>query len=147
MHLRAAKTSDLELTYRIKSKSIKPYVEKIWGWNEPNQRKIHNQSFNANDTKLIEYHKQYIGFLVIKETDNEIYIENLLIAMEFQNLGIGKTIMEQIVKSADFKKKRIRLKVFKINTKAQRFYENFGLEKISEMENHIEMEKTSQNTT
>lgn len=146
MNLRAAKTSDLELTYRIKSKSIKPYVEKIWGWNESNQRKIHNQSFNANDTKLIEYHKQYIGFLVIKETDNEIYIENLLIEMEFQNLGIGKTIMEQIVESADFKKKRIRLKVFKINTKAQRFYENFGLEKISEMENHIEMEKTYQKT-
>jgi len=146
LNLRAAKTSDLELTYRIKSKSIKPYVEKIWGWNESNQRKIHNQSFNANDTKLIEYHKQYIGFLVIKETDNEIYIENLLIEMEFQNLGIGKTIMEQIVESADFKKKRIRLKVFKINTKAQRFYENFGLEKISEMENHIEMEKTYQKT-
>jgi len=146
LNLRAAKTSDLELTYRIKNKSIKPYVEKIWGWNESNQLKIHNQSFNANDTKLIEYHKQYIGFLVIKETDNEIYIENLLIEMEFQNLGIGKTIMEQIVESADFKKKRIRLKVFKINTKAQRFYENFGLEKISEMENHIEMEKTYQKT-
>ena len=64
-----------------------------------------------------------------------------MIEQKFQNLGIGKLVMEQIIKRAKTKKKQIRLQVFKINIKAQRFYVNLGFEKISDLENHIEMKK------
>jgi ribosomal protein S18 acetylase RimI-like enzyme len=116
-------------------------VEKIWGWNDSFQREIHKQKFIAHDIKLIEHNEKKIGFIVIKETDLEIYIENLLIEQNFQNLGIGKLVMEPIIKRAKTKKKQIRLQVFKINSKAQRFYVNLGFEKISDLENHIEMKK------
>lgn len=141
MNLINAETSDLEITYRIKRNSIKQYVEKIWGWNDSFQREIHKQKFIAHDIKLIEHNEKKIGFIVIKETDLEIYIENLLIEQNFQNLGIGKLVMEPIIKRAKTKKKQIRLQVFKINSKAQRFYVNLGFEKISDLENHIEMKK------
>ena len=141
LNLRNAKNSDLKITYRIKSKSIKPYVEKIWGWNESCQRDMHESNFIASDTKLIVYKKQEIGYVVLKETDKEILIENLLIEKEFQNLGIGKEVMAQIIERAHLEKKLIRLHVFKINIKAQRFYGNLGFAKTSEKENHIEMKK------
>ncbi|WP_445731857.1 GNAT family N-acetyltransferase [Mariniflexile sp.] len=147
MNLRNAKNSDLEITYRIKSKSIKEYVEKIWGWNEPYQKEIHKKKFIASETKIIEQNQQKIGYLVLKETENEIYIENLLIEKEFQNLGIGKEVMEKIIEKANSEKKLIRLQVFKINIKAQKFYGNLGFEKTSEMKNHIEMKKKKLDTT
>ena len=141
MNLRNAKNSDLELTYRIKSKSIKPYVEKIWSWDEQFQKKTHETNFTASDTKIIERNRKEVGYLVLKETLDEIFIENLLIEKEFQNLGIGKAVMEKIIERANSEKKLIRLQVFKINIKAQKFYENLGFEKNSETENHIGMKK------
>lgn len=116
-------------------------MEKIWSWEEQFQKKTHEMCFIASDTKIIELNQKEIGYLVLKETLDQIFIENLLIENEFQNLGIGKVVMEKIIEKANFEKKIIRLQVFKINIKAQKFYENFGFEKVSEMENHIEMEK------
>ncbi len=139
--LRNAENSDLEKIYRIKSKSIKPYIEEIWGWKEAYQREVHINNFVALDTQLIVYKRQEIGYIVMKETVKEIYIENLLIKEEFQNLGIGNEVMGQIFDRANSENKIIRLQVFKINTKAQRFYENLGFEKTSLKEHHIVLEK------
>lgn len=140
--MRNAQNSDLEITYLIKSKSIKPYVNKIWGWSESYQREIHKDNFTALDTQIIKYKEQEIGYIAITETDKEIYIENLLIVEEFQNLGIGKEIMEKVIEKASSEKKLIRLQVFKINSNAQRFYQKLGFENALEKEYHIEMSKS-----
>ncbi|MBK0382169.1 GNAT family N-acetyltransferase [Pedobacter sp. SD-b] len=141
LNLRDAINKDLELTYRIKTNSIKMYVERIWTWNKKTQRKIHETNFMASKTKIIIHDLREVGYLVLKETFDEIYIENLLIDNEFQNLGIGKTIMKEIIERATSEKKLIYLQVFKINIKAIKFYRNLGFEKTSEMENHVGMKK------
>ena len=116
-------------------------MEKIWSWNDQFQKKIHKTNFTASDTKIIEQNGKEVGYIVLKETIDEIYIENLLIENEFQNLGIGKAIMEKIIERANSEEKLIRLQVFKINIKAQKFYQNLGFEKNSDTENHIGMKK------
>ena len=116
-------------------------MEKIWSWNDQFQKKIHKTNFTASDTKIIEQNGKEVGYIVLKETIDEIYIENLLIENEFQNLGIGKAIMEKIIERANSEEKLIRLQVFKINIKAQKFYQNLGFEKNSVTENHIGMKK------
>lgn len=141
IHFRNALSSDLDLTYKIKSTSIKPYVEKIWTWDELYQQESHKFNFNPFDTQLIIYNEKEVGYLILKEIYKEIYIENLLIVDEFQNLGIGKKTMATIIERANLKKKLIRLQVFKINIKAQKFYGNLGFVKISIKGNHILMEK------
>ncbi len=142
LNLRTATNSDLVLTYRIKTNSIKPYVEKIWSWNEAHQWEIHKDNFIASDIKIIELKQQGVGYLVVKETDKQIIIENLLIDKDFQNLGIGKVIIQEIIQRANSETKEMRLQVFKINTKAQKFYQSLGFEKTSEKEHHIEMKKS-----
>jgi len=144
INLRNAKNSDFEIIYQIKSKSIKPYIEEIWGWKEAYQREVHRNNFVALDTRIIVYKRQEIGYIVMEETVKEIYIENLMIKEEFQNLGIGNEVMGKIIDRAYSENKIIRLQVFKINTKAQRFYENLGFEKTSLNENHIVLEKKIQ---
>lgn len=140
-NLRNAEKFDLELTFRIKINSLKPYIEKIWAWNDVHQHEMHEVNFIPSNTKIIEYDKQEIGYLVLKETKCVIHIENLLIITEFQNLKIGQKIMERIIEKANLEDKSIQLQVFKINYKAQRFYKNLGFEKTFENENHIGMKK------
>lgn len=97
---------------------------------------------NISNTKIIEKNGREVGYLVLKETLNDIYIENLLIENQSQNLGMGKSIMEKIIERLNYEKKFIRLQVFKINIKAQKFYKNLGFEINLETKNHIEMKKT-----
>lgn len=142
--LREAKNSDLEITYQIKTNSMKLYVEKIWDWNEPYQREIHKQKFVPSETKIIQYNQQTVGYVALKETERKICIKNLLIKSEFQSLGIGKEVMKKIIEKADSNMKLIRLRVFKINTRAQKFYYNLGFTKHRETEYHFELEKNLQ---
>ncbi|MAZ26703.1 MAG: hypothetical protein CL868_06450 [Cytophagaceae bacterium] len=141
LKLRNAERSDLELTYRIGCNSIKPCVIKIWGWDESFQREMHRQKFDASETKIIEYGGKEVGLLIVKEFKDEIYLQSILIEKKFQNVGIGKIIMQGIITRANYLNRPIRLQVFKINVNAQRFYKRLGFMKISEMENHIGMKR------
>ena len=141
MNPRKANKSDLDITYRIKTNSIKPYVEKMWGWNESDQKEAHKVNFIISDIKIIEYNQKEVGYMALKEDRSEIYLENLLIEKEFQGLGIGEKVMETIIEKADRQEKRIKLQVLKINVRAKKFYENLGLERVSENDDHIGMVK------
>jgi len=146
LKLRKAVESDLEITYLIKSNSLKLYIDKIWGWDESFQERFHKKYFSKESTDLIILDEKKIGYIIMKESDEEIYIENILIDNRFQNLGIGTNIMKSIINKANSQRKTIRLQIFKINVKAKRFYINLGFNEISEKEHHIVMEKTSSNT-
>ncbi|WP_299779128.1 GNAT family N-acetyltransferase [uncultured Formosa sp.] len=139
LDFRAAAASDLNLTYAIKTKSIKPYVASIWGWDDDFQ--YHTECFNPLNTQIICYKKEAIGFFNIIETETFFIIENLLISENFQSLGIGEFVLDTILLQTIKEKKSVRLQVFKINTKAQQFYRRFGFKSISTSEHHILMEK------
>lgn len=139
INLIASKTSDIGITYQIVCNSIKPYIKKLWGWDDVHQQKIHQKKFKVSKTKLIQFEDQIVGFIVVNHSDNEIYLENLLIDQHFQNLGIGKEIMGNIIEKAILEMKTIRLQVFKINYRAQHFYERLGFKRISENEFNFEM--------
>ena len=136
-----ANASDVEITYQIMCNAMKPYIEKLWIWDEMHQRKIHKKKFKPSKTSMIEFEQNRVGYLVISEFDTEIYIENLLIENAFQNLGIGNEVMKSIIQKYSLEKNSIRLQVFKINTKAQKFYLNLGFEKTSENEFNFEMKR------
>ncbi len=134
-----ARDSDLELTFEIKKQSILPYVLELWGWDEELQRQIHENTFIPSEISLIHYKDQTVGLTVIKETEDHIFVQNLLIVNEFQNLGIGQQLMDDLIAKSRSEQKPIRLQVFKINKKAQKFYRKLGFEAYSETENHIKM--------
>lgn len=141
VNLIESKVSDLEITYQIMCNSFKPYFEKLWDWDEAHQQKLHKKKFKVSKTKLIQFREQIVGYIVVSEKNREIYIENLLIDKAFQNRGIGSEVMETIVQKSVLEKKVIRLQVFKINTRAQQFYQNLGFEKTSETEFNFEMKR------
>lgn len=139
---KSAKYEDWKLTFEFKKDGLKKYVEKIWGWDEKIQKKMHKENFDPKKTEIIQLENNEIGYWTIRTSDSEIYLENLILGKEFQNIGFGGTkIMDSIIKTSEKEKKPIGLRVLKANKKAKKFYENLGFEKISESENHYEMKK------
>lgn len=64
-----AKRSDVEITYQIMSNSIKPYIEKLWNWNEMHQQRVHQKRFDASKTSLIQFQSDIVGIsLLLKKT-------------------------------------------------------------------------------
>lgn len=139
LNTRPATASDIEICYRIKQQALKPYVNIIWGWDERQQRQLHRASFTTKDTSIICRNTKAIGYYELEDADNEFFLKNLLIQKSFQNLGIGSFVLKQVIRQAEALQKPIRLRVFKINTEAQKFYREHGFEVFETMPHHLKM--------
>ena len=45
--IRAATPDDHDFIYKLKAESVRPYVEKIWGWDETYQRMDFDNDFSG----------------------------------------------------------------------------------------------------
>lgn len=64
--IRFATPDDQDLVYGLKAESVRPYVEKIWGWDENYQKKDFDGDFSRiqYDSRI----KEIIGSLSSKRT-------------------------------------------------------------------------------
>ena len=140
INYRQATNSDFELTFQIKSDSIKPYIEKIWGWNYELQLDFHKKDFKPAQIQIIlDESGQEIGLLNKVETDQSIHLLNLLIRDTAQGKGIGTNILKDMILQSRLTNRKIELQVFKINDGARRLYQKLGFSIIAETEFHYQM--------
>lgn len=136
--LRPATAADFDLLYRIKLDSIKPYVERIWGWDESVQKDFLRRETPIGEVSLIVLGDGNIaGFVQIKEKPQEIFIGSLFLTTPFQSKGIGKMILKDLFAHG----KTVMLEVLKINTGALRFYQNCGMDIAGETDLKYLMKK------
>lgn len=122
--LRQATEEDFELLYLIKSDSIRPYVEQIWGWDEQVQKEFLRRETPIEQVRLIVVDDEDIaGMVQLTENEQEIFIGSLFLTSRFQSRGIGRAILEHTFKTG----KSVRLEVLKINPRALLFYQNAGM--------------------
>jgi len=136
---RKATDNDITLTYSIKQRSTKHLVEKIWGWDNNFQIDYHRKNFAPNRTQIIIYDSSEVGFFVINEYPDKIFIENILIDPVFQGKGIGTKVLTDIMTRATSKK--VELQVFKINDKAKHLYDRLGFETYEQTNLHYKMRR------
>ncbi len=138
--LRSATSADIELTYQIKKLSIKPYVEKVWGWNEEVQYNFHLKEFNPGEIRIITgKNGEEIGLLCVVEDENCLYIKSILIVSNAQGRGTGTEILTKLIEQAKLTSRRIELQVLKVNIRAKRLYEVLGFGVITQTELHYQM--------
>lgn len=94
---------------------------------------------NTYDVEMIELDGSTIGFIgTIKITDDSIYLLALYLMREYQNKGIGKKIIDDLIHSYSAEnRKEIVLLAHKNATWACKFYEKNGFELISMDEGDI----------
>lgn len=123
-----AMNGDSELIFDIKKRSIKPYVEEMFGWDEEWQRQFVYKNYRPENIEFIIAEDRCIGLLEVVEDDNEIFLKNILIVDEYQEKGIGASILKGLIEKAETLHKPIRLEVLAVNERAEAFYKRLGFD-------------------
>ena len=74
---RQAESKDFQTIFNIKKEALHKYVNEIWGWNETDQIRFLENSFNEENFTIIEVNKLPIGILEIVEKENCIDLLNI----------------------------------------------------------------------
>ena len=133
---------DFDFLFELKKQNFKWYVDKIWGWNDEDQKQRLKQDLEEHlaHKRIILIDNKSAGVYVVHTTENgDLFINEISILKEYQNKGIGRKILEEQLKENQSKGIRTILQVFKDNP-AKSLYERLGFKVYGETETHYQME-------
>ena len=135
--IRDAAISDYDAIYALKSASVRPYVERIWGWDENYQRKEFDEDFSAiNQFHVVEMDGKFAGFLQLFLNNECLSVVEIHLLPEYRGKGVGTDILRNLQKSADNQKRKICIGCFKDNHRAKALYQRLNFHQIDETETH-----------
>ncbi len=137
--LRPATAADSEFAFQVKKAAFRAHVEMVWGWDEAEQRRLHERRFAAQEFKVIQAGGADVGILAVVRTPECVKVNQLFILPERQGKGIGKACMQRIIQDAGGLP--VRLQVLKVNTRAQSFFQRMGFDGIGETATHLQFER------
>ena len=139
--IRFATPDDYDLIYALKTESIRPYVEKIWGWDEDYQKKDFDGDFSHMDQfNVIEIDGRFVGFVQYYFDYPYFEVVEIHLLPEFRGKGIGSDILQYLQKVCIAQDRKIRIGCFKENHRAKALYQKLGFMQIEETETHYILE-------
>ena len=136
---RQATMDDYEFLYTLHVQALRPYVEKLWGWEETWQREYFERKFDPKNRQIIQIEGQDAGVLVIQLCEGQTYIALIEILPEFHGRGVGTAIIKDLCNQAHKRNDVVTLHVLRSNVPARRLYERLGFEVTREEEYRIKM--------
>lgn len=141
LRLRKATADDSEFAYQTKKAASRKYVEKVWGWDENEQRQLHERRFASQDFQVIQVSGIDVGILAVVWQPDCVKVNQMFIVPEYQSRGIGAACIMRIIEDAAVSKLPVRLQMLKVNNRAVAFYQRFGFRSIGESDTHVLMER------
>ena len=139
-HLRPATQADFELVRKLHHETLKEYIRLTYGWDEFIQDSFITDWFNPEKIQIIQVGAEDAGLLLIELKEDHIFFESISLFPQFQNHGIGRAIIQAVLRDAAIKRLPVHLQVLKPNP-AKRLYERMGFAVDSEDEEHFYMSK------
>ena len=137
---RRAGPADSDFAYVTKKAAFREYVEKVWGWNEEEQRELHARRFAEQEFMVIEVDGTPAGIIALARTGECVKVNQLFVRPEHQGKGVGGESMRRIMAEARAAGLPVHLRVLKVNPRAAKFYRRLGFAGSGESETHWEME-------
>jgi ribosomal protein S18 acetylase RimI-like enzyme len=140
--LRPVSDADYLWLWSLKRATMKAYVEQTWGrWDDTDQAERFRQNFQPGHVQIIIIDGHDAGLLHVERTPAEIFLVNIQVSPEFQNLGLGTEVMHALLGEARRERLPLRLQVLKVNP-ARRLYERIGFAVAGETPTHYQMRWT-----
>lgn len=117
----------------IRVAAMQESLEAIGRFDPERARTRFMENFSKADTKKILIDDQLIGFYVLKEKEDHLWLDHLYIHPQFQGGGIGGKIVDLVKSIAKAKKLPIRLGALR-DSKSNDFYQKQGFTKTHEEE-------------
>ncbi len=127
---------DYEFIFYIIKLTLKEYIDSLWGWNEDVEHLFFKEEMTEENAFIIKVDNERIGYLSLLRKKDEVEIENLLLLPQFQNKGLGRGIIKNLIEECRKEEKKLVLKTFKANKRANKFYRKLGFDLIEENEDY-----------
>ena len=148
--LRPVTPQDLALTYAITRDAMRGYVEQTWGaWDEGDQRRKHRDSFTPQTHRIIEMESvpgpsQAAGLVAAEPWPDDprcVWLVKLYLRAGFRGRGFGSQVLGDLVQQAAAARRPLRLRVLRVNTRAQALYLRHGFSVFEETAERLFMER------
>jgi ribosomal protein S18 acetylase RimI-like enzyme len=141
VNIRPATQADFDFLFHLVCLTMKEYVTAATGWDEDKEKEIFTRyfDFSTYQISVIVLDGSDIGYLKIHRIESEIFLANLHVHPDYQNLGIGSKILKSLLLEAEQQGVSVSLKALKVNQAALRFYERFGFSIEEEAETYYLM--------
>ena len=136
--LRPATQEDHDFLWWLHCATMRPYVEKTWGWDEQWQAQHFRDRFDPATGEIIEGDGVPIGCISVERQKDRVFLSVIKIAPEYQSRGIGTKLVRALLNEADSRGVPVELQVLKVNP-ARRLYERLGFAVVGETETHYLM--------
>ena len=141
--LRKATAQDGEFAYCAKRAAYRECVEKVWGWEEGEQRKLHERRFGSQDFRVINQAGTDVGIMAVVVGPDCLKVNQIFLLPEHQGKGIGRRCVSLVVEEARRLGLPVRLRVLKVNVRARAFFQRLGFVRIGETDTYVLMERDS----
>ncbi len=125
--------SDLEALIELRIRAMQPSLEAVGRFDPIRARERFAGSFNAQNTFKIVLEDQLIGFYVLINKEDHLWLDHLYIDPPYQGGGKGSKIIKHIQHIASDQKRPLKLGALK-QSPANRFYSQQGFEHIETKE-------------
>jgi ribosomal protein S18 acetylase RimI-like enzyme len=133
LQFRAATAEDLEALVAIRIAAMRQSLEKVGRFDPVRARERLTKDFRTENTRCFIFHHTLVGFIISNKDNDEITIHHLYVLPEFQNRGIGRMALDEIIKQGKREKLDIRLITLK-ESRANNFYLKNGFKYLSSIE-------------
>jgi GNAT superfamily N-acetyltransferase len=138
--LRPARPDDREFAFAVRRAAFKDYVERASGWDEAEQRTLHERRFPEQDFRVVSLAGTDVGIIAMVVASDGVHVNQLFLLPEHHGQGIGRRCMLTIMEEARARGVAVRLRVLKVNPRARVFYERLGFVRAGETGTHDLME-------
>ena len=140
IQLRQANLNDEEFVNNLTNITIKEYVELTW--ESEHERRIYYEinGFCQENTRIIQYKGIDIGRISVNYEKDKFLIEEIHILPEYQKKGIGRRIIQDILKQASNQNASVELFLLKVNP-VKKLYESLGFKVYKESNERFYMRK------
>jgi GNAT superfamily N-acetyltransferase len=139
--LRKALAQDSEFCYRTKRAAFRHYVVLArGGWDEDEQRRLHEERFRQFDFRIVNAGGTDVGFIAVERTPECLTLHHIFFQPEHHGRGIGGRCMAIVMEEARALGVPLRLRVLKVNPRAYALYQRLGMFRSGETDTHHLME-------
>lgn len=118
------------------------YVEQTWGrWDECEQRQKHQDHYTPDTHRLIEVGNVVAGFVATENLPSHVWLVKLYLLSAFREQGTGTAVLARVLQEAEELGKPVRLRVLRVNTRAQALYARHGFKIVGGTIERVFMEK------
>jgi ribosomal protein S18 acetylase RimI-like enzyme len=121
---------------------MRDYVAATSGWDEAQEKEIFTEYFDVSSYQIsvIVLDGRDVGYLKIERSAKEIFLANVHVHPDYQNQGVGSSVIKSLLVDAKQEGVVVNLKVLKVNHAAQRLYKKFGFSIEKEAEDYYLMQ-------